>query len=774
MKKLAPFILAHRKAIILVIIVLTLVLGYCIKDLRVDPDIINYLPDTDPVVKLSSYINQEYGGNLLAMVALENPDLFTPAGLQELAALTSRLEQVEGVLSVTSLTNILDIKGEDGFIEIGPAIELDYLPATPAGFEELKTYLLSKKLYRGKLLSEDATTTLLICRLQDDTDQVRTTRAIIKAAEEMDLQGQLYYGGLPFYQQAISETILGDLKILTPVVSLLIILTLYLSFRTLNGVILPLLSVLVSAVWTLGLMSLVNVPLTIITDVIPVILIAVGSAYGIHVLNSFYQSPSTGNAIEQAGATLQKIGIALLLAAVTTIAGFVSFVFGSYLTMIQQFGLFAALGVGFALITAATLVPALLTWFSKRSPAARKPERSSSTGARFGHWLCAHRTLILVIGLILSLAGLTGIPRIQRKVEILDYFKPGTPIRQAEEQIMNEKFGGSIPIQILVRGEIQEPAVLYEMQKVQDFLQTLPHVHNPFSIVDLLCELNAAMDEGWQIPDHQDKVANLWFLIEGEEIVSQLVNAERTEALIQANLNFAPMDELTGLVDRIETFLQELDSPVCTFAQTGLHSIYKNLDHSLLQSQLLSLLLSLGLVLIMISLLVGSLRGGIIGLVPIIFTLVIIYGFMGYTGIPLDIATVLVAGVSIGIGIDYAIHFLNRFRQEIRITPEPNTAIERTLQTTGRGIIINVLTVAAGFLVFLFAELVPLQRFGALVALTMLSSGFATLVILPALILFLYDRTNIFSAPAEPGQVSRKGRLRQPGKAVAESINKGV
>ena len=185
MKKLAPFILAHRKAVVLVIIVLTLVLGYCIKDLRVDPDIINYLPDTDPVVKLSSYINQEYGGNLLAMVALENPDLFTPAGLQELAALTSRLEQVEGVLSVTSLTNILDIKGEEGFIEIGPAIELDYLPATPAGFEELKTYLLSKKLYRGKLLSEDATTTLLICRLQDDTDQVRTTRAIIKAAEEM-------------------------------------------------------------------------------------------------------------------------------------------------------------------------------------------------------------------------------------------------------------------------------------------------------------------------------------------------------------------------------------------------------------------------------------------------------------------------------------------------------------------------------------------------------------------------------------------------------------
>ena len=208
----------------------------------------------------------------------------------------------------------------------------------------------------------------------------------------MALQGQLYYGGLLFTNRRSGETILSDLKILTPIVSLLIIVTLYLSFRTLSGVVLPLLSVLISAVWTLGLMSLANIPLTIITDVIPVILIAVGSAYGIHVLNTFYQSPATGTPSERANDTLQKIGLALLLAAVTTVAGFVSFVFGSYLTMIQQFGLFAALGVCFALLTAITIVPALLTWFFKSSQAPRNPDRSSPFGVRFARWLDAHKT----------------------------------------------------------------------------------------------------------------------------------------------------------------------------------------------------------------------------------------------------------------------------------------------------------------------------------------------------------------------------------------------
>ncbi len=746
MNKISKFVIAHRKTVILLTLITTIFLGYFIKDLQVDPDILNYLPKSDPVVKLSEYIGEEYGGNLLAMVAMETTDLFTPSALKEMDLLSNSLERVEGVTSVTSLTNILDIKGDDGLIEIGTLVDLENLPVTVPEFQELKEYILGKNLYQGKLISADATTALLICQLQDHVDKVKISKAIKNEVEKLKLEANIYYGGLPFYLLEISDTIIRDLKALIPLVSIFIIITLYLSFHSLIGVVIPLLSVLISTVWTLGIMSLSGIPLTIISNVIPVILIAVGSAYSIHVLNKFYETKGTG--VENAEYVLQSIGLPVILAAVTTMAGFISFIFGSYLTMIQQFGVFTALGVFFALITSTTLVPVLLSLLKKNPvPKSENPTSDSPFSTKISNWISLRKNLIIAASLLITVISIAGIPRVQRKVDILDYFKPDSSIRLTEERIMKEKFGGSIPLQILVKGEIEDPAVLTEMKKVQDFLKSLEHVSNPFSIVDLIMELNAAMGEGQQIPDLTEKVSNLWFFIEGEETVSQLVNSDKSEALIQATIVYAPMDEITGLVDQIEDFILKLDSPVCTFAQTGMHSIYKNLDNSLLQSQLQSLLLSLGLILAMVAILLGSLVGGLIGLIPIVFTLIIIFGFMGYSGIPLDIATVLVASTSIGIGIDYAIHFINRFRQELRSGKNSSDALRQTLQTTGKGILINVITVTGGFLVFLLADLVPLQRFGALIALTMVSSGSASIFILPAIILTLEKRTRIFSAP---------------------------
>ena len=694
MSKFAHFIMTHRKIVIFLTILITLFLGYSIKDIQIDPDILNYLPKSDPVVKLSQYIGKLYGGNLLAMVAMETDDIFTPSALKEMELLTKSLQQIDGITYVTSLTNILDIKENDGFIEIGTLVDLDYISENLNELQELKDYILEKDMYRDKFISTDATTALLICQLQNEIDKVKAAKTIKKQVEQLDLKANIYYGGLPFYLMEISDTIMRDLKALTPLVSILIIITLYLSFHSLIGVVFPILSVLISSVWTLGTMSLFGIPLTIISNTIPVILIAVGSAYSIHLINKYYEINVQGSLRERAEKTLHSVGLPIVLTAVTTIVGFISFIFGSYLTMIQQFGLFSALGVFFALVTSTTLVPVLLS-LVRTKPLLKQKYKNTiyyRFTTRLSNWIYTNSILIVVIGLLIMSTSIAGIPRVQRKVDILDYFKPGSSIQLTEERIMKGKFGGSIPIQILVNGEILDPAVLVEMKKVQDFLATLPNVHNPFSIVDLIMELNAAMGEGRKIPEHKDKVANLWFFIEGEESVDQLVNRGKSEALIQATLIYAPMDQITGLVDQIEKFIADLDSPVCTFTQTGMHSIYKNLDHSLLRSQFQSLLLSLGLILAMVSLLLGSFRGGLIGLIPIIFTLSVIFGFMGYSKIPLDIATVLVGSISIGIGIDYSIHFINRFQQEIKFSADSSDALVQTLQTTGRGIIINVLT----------------------------------------------------------------------------------
>lgn len=746
MGKSTEWIIRWRKPLIILTVILTLVFAYFLKDLAVDPDILNYLPASDPAVQLSTYIGKEYGGNLIAMVALEAPTLFTADGWAELTLLTETLEKLDGINTVTSLTNVIDIKTEDDLLVIGPLQAPDTLPTTPAAWQAFQNYLRTKKLYREKFLSADGTTALVICQLVDDGhfDKVTTARQIKTKVGQLNLSGRTYFGGLPFYLLEISDTILRDLKILVPLVILLIIALLYLSFTTLAGVLIPLLSVVISTIWTLGLMCLLKIPLTIVTDVIPVVLIAVGSAYSIHLLNNFYAQETSLSAKQRAQLVLSDLKLPVFLAALTTMVGFLSFVFGSYLTMIQQFGFFSAIGVLFALLIAITFVPALLSFIINRPPLALKknPFKTFRNKQNEGWFRLLPGTsrLIIIISLIAMVFSLLGIPRIQRKVDILDYFPADRSIRITEEEIMNPKFGGSIPLQILVHGDLFAPEVLTEIQKVQDHLQTLELVHNPFSIVDLILELNAAMGDGWQIPDSREKIANLWFFLEGEEIITQLINGEQTAAIIQANLVYAPMNELTALVTEINTFLASLDPTLCHFEQAGMHVIYQNLDQSLFNSQIQSLFLSLGLILLIITLLLRSLKEGLIGLIPIVFTLIVIFGFMGYSSIPLDIATVLVAGVSVGIGIDYSIHFLVRFRIErkrLRLKP----AVQEAIKVTGKGIFVNMLTVAGGFFIFIFAELVPLQRFGILVALTMLSSGFATLFLLPSVLLLQADKT---------------------------------
>ncbi|MEO0077091.1 MAG: MMPL family transporter, partial [candidate division WOR-3 bacterium] len=239
-----------------------------------------------------------------------------------------------------------------------------------------------------------------------------------------------------------------------------------------------------------------------------------------------------------------------------------------------------------------------------------------------------------------------------------------------------------------------------------------------------------------RIPDSKAKVVNLWFLLEGEEMVNQMVNSDKSAAVVQAMVSGIETKQSKQMLKDIENYLASNNTDDCTMFLTGSPIIYDHLDKSLSRSQIQSLIIALVLVFICLIVMMRSFWISVVGLIPIIFTLIVIFGFMGYAKIPLDVATVLVGSVSIGIGIDYAIHFLNRYQQEIKQNKHHKIkAVLNTLKTSGRAILINVLTVSIGFLVLVFANLIPLQRFGILIAITMIFSGISALVILPAIIL---------------------------------------
>jgi len=739
MKKFSAPVIKYRKAVIFITILITLVLGYFIKDLEINADILSYLPENDPAAKLFDYIGEQYGGSLSAMVALETDDIFNKETIERINHLTQEFKKLEGVSYVTSLANVLDIREDsEGTIQISRLIDEYELPKTSQDIQELKSYSLSKDMYRGRLVSDDSKATLIICRLREGIDKTKTASQLKEIVLKSGVKEKVYYGGTPFMIMDISEIIQNDLKFLVPLVLLLICVSLFLTFRSLRGVILPILSVSISAIWTLGIMSILKIPLTIISDIILVILIAVGSAYSIHVISKFKEEVTEKNKQRKSEEALSEIGIPVLLAAVTTIAGFLSFVFGSYLTMIREFGIFSSLGIFFALVISVTFVPAVLSLLPAMRNAlpgdTEKRDIFTRFADRVGELVLRNGKYIFIGGVIVVIISIAGIPRIQRKVDILDYFKRGAPIRMTEE-MMGQKFGGSIPIQILVEGDIQEPLVLKEMKRLENFLEFEANVNNPQSVADLIEEMSDVMDEGKTIPDSKAKVGNLWFLLEGEEIMSQLVNPEKTEAVIQATIEDMNTERMGKLVETIGKYTKEANDSNVTFAQTGMPSIYKKLDDSIVSSQIQSLIISIGLVFMCLIFLMRSFYGGLMGLAPMGFSILIVFGFMGFCGIPLDIATVLLGGISIGIGIDYSIHFISRFKKEFKKAGIKLEALDKTLETTGKAILINVITVTIGFLMLVFGNLVPLQRFGILVAVIMVGSGIGAITLLPAIIL---------------------------------------
>lgn len=732
----ARFVIRFRVFILVIIAGITGLLGYAMKDLTIDPDVIGYFPSDDPAVELFNRIGDEYGGTSLAIIALETDEIFRRKTIADIAALTDSLKTVPGVASVTSLADVIDIQSTSEGLEIARLINTDDLPADSAELSQLRAYALSKDLIRGRILSEDHTTTALVVRLSQGVDETSVARELRTMVGNQEYSYSFYFGGFPFQMLQISEVIIEDLRTLIPISVMVVMLCLLLGLRSFRGVLLPMLTVLGATVWTLGLMAILNVPLTILSDVVPVILIAVGSAYGIHVVNRFLEIRNTSpESNDNPVRALSEIGVSVLLAGLTTLIGFLSFIFGSYLILVRDFGIFTSIGIACALVLALSFVPAALSLNPVlkriRSPHESRPLSASRFWNPMAHFVLKRRRAILVVGILATVVAAIGIPRIEREAAILDYFKPGTGIRRSE-RILKEKFGGSIPLQIVVKGDVREPATLKAMERTADFLDSLPGVGNTQSVADLIKEMHEAIGETYSIPESRAKIVNLWFLLEGESIMEQLVNSDYSEGIVQATVSDMTTKRVRHLVTTIDTYVDSARCPDCSLQQTGLHVIYRNLDESIVTTLYSSLSIAVVLVFLALLLLLRSFSRALIGLIPIVFTLVVIFGVMGWVGLPLDIVTVLIGSVSIGIGIDYSIHFIHRLRHELSGNVSSHEALARTLRTTGKAIIVNMVTVALGFLVLVFADLIPLQQFGVLVAITMFGSGIGALSLLPA------------------------------------------
>ncbi|MCD6091040.1 MAG: MMPL family transporter, partial [Bacteroidales bacterium] len=262
MNKIAKAIVELKWLIIIVVIGLTAFFGFQLKTLTINSDVLSSLPDDDPVAKLYKDVGKKYGGNDMGMIVLETKDIFNTEVLEHVKQITDSLKITEGISTVTSLTDIIDIKNVDGGIEIGKLIDEYELPDTQSKLDSLKDYVFSKDMYKGSIVSDDGTATLIMFTLLDDVDKQAVAKEVKDKVIALNLPEKLYFGGLPMMMNDISDLIMADLTWLLPIVFIIIAFILLLSFRSARGVIMPLLTAVIAVVWTLGIMVLLGFELT--------------------------------------------------------------------------------------------------------------------------------------------------------------------------------------------------------------------------------------------------------------------------------------------------------------------------------------------------------------------------------------------------------------------------------------------------------------------------------------------------------------------------------
>lgn len=650
------------------------------------------------------------------------------------------------IKEIRSIINIDYIKGEKDKFKVEKVFDGEEVKEKD--IPNIKNKIDSWPLYKGFIISEDETLSNILIQLNGIGlgNKGKVYEEVLELTQKSPYK--VYIGGEPVVTYSIGRYIRKDLVVLIPLVCIVVIAILFLSFGNFQGVVFPLLSVALSAVWTVGLMSYLGVSLNIVCTVIPVMLIAVGSAYGIHFMNNYFLN-SNKDKITVLNQNINTIGISIFLAGITTIAGFGSLVTAGFKPL-KNFGIFTSIGILFGIFISLFLISSLLllgkkekTIFFKET---KKHDLITKMLEKFGYLSVEKNKIIILLSFILVFIFAFGIFKIKVEMNEIEFFKNDSDIRVVDK-ILNEKMSGTQNLDIILETKdetsILKKEVLQEVEKFcVNITQKFPKIKKVFYLNEYLKKMNKEIYGGkpkhYVLPESDEKIKDYMLLYSGK--IDSVVTDNKDKIRITLIMKRGSTSEIAEIKKYSMNYFKKIFSNNNNIvnAITGYADLYIVSNHIITYSMINSLVVSLLIVFFINYLSFKRLRITFISLIPILITLIITFGLMGYLGITLNAGTSMIAGVAIGIGIDYPIHYLVRYLMDRKYKGKKEAAKAATNEI-GRGIIYNVLSVAAGFFVISVSKFIPLVQFGVLVSFVMILTGIGALLLVPAF-LMVFDK----------------------------------
>ncbi len=714
-----------------------------------------------------------------------------PADAPAVRTIKDIIIALDPLREVMSLSSVENIQNEGGILETGPIME--QVPTDDEGCRLIREKVLANRMLSGEIVSDDETATIVFANLSATGNEARTVVLYDKIQEILaDLGGpeQYYVSGSPMIMSRDSKYMKDDMGFLIPLVILLIMIILFYVFRNVRGMITPLLVVLISVVWTLGLMAILKVPISILSTALPVVLVAIGCADGIHIITHYYGRLSLG--VEKRTAivdTMEELSSAVIMTSLTSMAGFASNLTSS-LTPIREFGLFTAFGIGVAMVFSLSFIPAMMMVLGIPRRLGHGADKDAQETLltrlldRMGTAMVRRRAWILV-GMIPAFAFVIFMTsQVEVGYGFIRDFRKTSEIRIADD-LINEKFPGSISLNVVIDsgtpGGAKDPEFLAKVQELQENLEADPMVGGSTSIVDFLTRMNYVMhdndpayrrlpneeevvvvepDEGTGGPPTvetvkgSDLVAQYILLYEnsGGSDIEKVVDFDYQKINVVFQLKSSYSRDITHVEREASDLIAKNFHDGVSGHLTGSGDLIVVISHYIIKSQIISLITSMATVLLMLIISFWSFKGGLFAMMPIFFTIFMNFTLMKLFGVTLDVATAMIASMGVGIGIDYSIHFVSRYRVEYVKGRSVDEALSGTMHDTGKAIVFNGLAVAAGFMVLVLSNFKPIGNVGWLVAATMVVSAGSSLVILPVLIrtFGLFERSGDDDAAGRP------------------------
>lgn len=762
-------------------LILIVAMGSFIPQLTKDTRADAFLADDNSALIYREKVKSLFGlSDPLVIAVVAEGSVFTPAGLNAVYALTETVMDVENIDpdGITSLATENNIVGTEEGMEVDSFFEDELL--TQREVDRVRDAIREFPLYQGSLVAQDESATLIVAEMLDETLAEQTYSDILIALDTVELpEGiSVHVAGEGAISGYLGSYIDADAQRLNPLAALVITLIVFVAFVRFGSALSANLVIGASAIVTLGAMAAFGVPFYVITNALPVILIGIAVADSIHIYSEYYERRALHpkeSIADSIVAAMDAMWRPITLTTLTTAAGFLGLYFAAYMPPFKFFGLFTAVGVSVAWLYSLTFLPAVMSLLKTEvHPRLARKIRSGNhdvfarTMVWLGQFTRTRAKGIVTSALLAIIVGIFAASQVVVNENRIETFASSEPLYIADKQI-NSRFDGTNYLDIVIDTHEEEgvfdPRVLANIEALQSYAETLPGVQGSTSIVDYLKQMNRALNGGesnqYALPDDRDLIAQFFLLYSASsnpDDFEEEVDYDYRLANVRVMLNTGAFIDNKYIVETLDDYLaNSFNSELASATLSGRVNLNYHWIKDLGVSHFTGMGIALLLVWLVSSLLFRSSVAGTYALLPVATSILLVYSAMAALAIPLGIGTSMFAAVAIGLGVDFAIHTIDRLRSLYRETGDMDMTLQQFYPTTGRALFFNLLAIALGFGVLISSKVVPLNNFGTIVAMSVTTSFLVSMTLLPALIQLFKPRFITNAGEVRPGSLIPAG-----------------